>query len=138
MTDTTLPPGTILGTTIFEASAIVAFAEQFDPQPFHLSEAAGRASLFGGLAASGWQTASAWMRLLRDRTGAAEQLTGFSDLAWLKPVLAGDVITYASEIVAETAEADRPGERRITLHNRAVNQRGELVFRFISRSRVAG
>ena len=80
------------GPVTVEADAIVDFARQFDPQPFHLSEEAGRASLFGGLAASGWHTASLTMRLMCDgiiNKSASLGSPGLEGLKWLKPVLAG-------------------------------------------------
>ena len=122
---------TDLGQHLFTAEDIVRFARQFDPQPFHLSEEAGRASLFGGLAASGWHTASAWTRRMRELPGGnPERLVGFVDLRWLKPVLAGDVLTYSTRILGtETTEA---GEV-VTRENRAINQRGEVAFQFTSR-----
>src|SRR5690606_6437275 len=111
-----------LGAFTFTAEAIKAFARQFDPQPFHLDEAAGRASLFGGLAASGWHVGSVCMRLLvlewqRQAEAALRRgetvaqwgpSPGFRDLKWLRPVLAGDTVSYASEIVTKRESASRP------------------------------
>ncbi len=88
--------------------AIKTFARAYDPQPFHLDEEAGKRSLFGGLAASGWHTASVYMKLLvaylKDLTEAAEARgepvaqsgpsPGFKNLKWPRPVLAGDTVTY--------------------------------------------
>src|SRR5438270_5907624 len=110
-----------IGSFTFTAEAVKKFAAQFDPQRFHLDEEAGRKSLFGGLAASGWHVGSVCMKLLvaDGQREAAEALArgepvavwgpspGFRDLRWLKPVLAGDTIAYASEI-----ESLRPSEKR--------------------------
>ncbi|MFC0242026.1 MaoC family dehydratase [Rhodopseudomonas telluris] len=135
-----------LGSYQFTAENIVAFAKQFDPQPFHLDEEAGRRSLFGGLAASGWHVASACMRLLvleRQNEAAAEAARGepvavwgpspgFRDLRWVKPVLAGDTISYANEIASVRASDSRPEWGIIQGRNTGTNQRGELVFSFLA------
>jgi acyl dehydratase len=133
-----------LGSYTFTPDAIVAFAREFDPQPFHVDEAAGRASHFGGLVASGWHTAACWMRSLvahRTRMNAilAEQglpkprfgpSPGFRNLRWLKPVRAGDTLAFASTLADKRASASRPGWGIAFSHNTAHNQRGELVFSF--------
>ncbi|MFF8802495.1 MULTISPECIES: MaoC family dehydratase [unclassified Methylobacterium] len=132
-----------LGAHRFEAEAIVAFARAYDPQVFHLDAEAARATHFGALCASGWQTAAVWMKRLnatfaRDiaftaRSGPVPQLgpsPGFKDLQWLRPVYAGDTIRYASRLVDRRASASRPGWGIATHHNTAQNQRGEPVFAF--------
>src|SRR3974390_2656435 len=100
------------GSFPFPTDAIKAFAAQFDPQRFHLDEEEGRKSLFGGLAASGWHVASVCMRLLvldtqrwdREARARGEKVAvggpspGFRELRWIKPVLAGDTISFALEI----------------------------------------
>ncbi|WP_322514227.1 MaoC family dehydratase [Rhodopseudomonas palustris] len=135
-----------IGAYTFTAENIVAFAEQFDPQPFHLDEEAGRNSLFGGLAASGWHIASACMRLLvleRQQEAAAEAARGepvavwgpspgFRDLRWIKPVLAGDTITYANVVESVRPSDSRPEWGIIQARNTGTNQRGELVFSFLA------
>ena len=101
-----------VGSFTFTAELIKKFAAQFDPQRFHLDEEAGRASLFGGLAASGWHVGSVCMKLLvadgqrlaREAAARGEEIAvwgpspGFRDLRWIRPVLAGDTISYASEV----------------------------------------
>jgi acyl dehydratase len=135
-----------LGSFIFTADAIKNFARQFDPQRFHLDEEEGRKSLFGGLAASGWHVGSVCMKLLvADGQRLAEEALargekiavwgpspGFRDLRWIKPVLAGDTISFASEV-----ESVRPSEKRpewgiVQARNTGTNQRGELVFSFLA------
>src|ERR1044072_6843021 len=110
-----------IGAFTFTADAIKKFAAQFDPQAFHLDEEAGRKSLFGGLAASGWHVGSVCMKLLeadgqeQGREAAARGETiaiggpspGFRDLRWIKPVLAGDTISFTSEV-----ESLRTSEKR--------------------------
>lgn len=134
----------VLGSFTFTAELIKAFATQFDPQQFHLDEEAGRKSLFGGLAASGWHVGSVCMKLLvADRQRLAveakargEDLAvwgpspGFRDLRWIKPVLAGDTITYANKVEALRTSASRPEWGIIQAENTGTNQRGELVFSF--------
>lgn len=133
-----------LGSHTFTAEEIKAFASAYDPQPFHLDEAAARASHFGGLCASGWHTCAMWMRLMieaveKGRAAARAQglpiaergpSPGFRDLRWLKPVYAGDTITYAATLTGKRVSASRPGWGLVTHHNTGVNQKGELVMEF--------
>lgn len=133
---------TELGSYTFTADEITAFARSFDPQPFHTDSAAARLSSFGGLVASGWHTASVWMMLMiahRDRQLAARPETsgprlgpspGFRNLKWLKPVHAGDTLTYASEITQTRASASRPGWGLVFTRNTGMSQNGDLAFQF--------
>ncbi|WP_438277288.1 MaoC family dehydratase [Nitrobacter sp.] len=135
-----------LGSFTFTADLIKAFAAQFDPQPFHLDEEEGRKSLFGGLSASGWHIASIWMKLAvadgqREAADAAARgekpamwgpSPGFRDLRWIKPVLAGDTISYASEVQSLRASRSRPEWGVLQMRNTGTNQRGELVFSFLA------
>jgi acyl dehydratase len=131
-----------LGSFTFTAEAIKKFAAQFDPQRFHLDEEEGRKSLFGGLAASGWHVGSVCMKLLvadaqlRAKEAAARGETvavwgpspGFRELCWIKPVLAGDTISFSS-VVEQTRTSDsRPQWGILQARNTGANQRGELVF----------
>lgn len=135
-----------LGSFTFTADLIRKFASQYDPQRFHLDEEEGRKSLFGGLAASGWHVGSVCMKLLvadgqrqaREAAARGEAVAvwgpspGFRDLRWLKPVLAGDTITFASAV-----ESLRPSEKRpewgiLQARNTGINQRGELVFSLLA------
>ncbi|MDB5520557.1 MAG: dehydratase [Tardiphaga sp.] len=132
------------GSFTFTAEAIKAYAIQFDPQPFHLDEEAGRNSLFGGLAASGWHIGSVCMKLLvadrqRQAEAAAERgidfavwgpSPGFRELKWIQPVLAGDTITFSNEIEALRASASRPQWGIVQARNTGINQRGDIVYRF--------
>jgi acyl dehydratase len=131
-----------LGSFVFTADEIVAFARAFDPQPFHMDEAAARNSSFGRLAASGWHTASVWMAAMvshRKRQVAASAPVqaprlgpspGFTNLRWSKPVFAGDRITYHSMVTQTRASASRPQWGLFFHHNTGVNQHGEEVFSF--------
>jgi acyl dehydratase len=142
--DTKLGERHTLGSFTFTAERIRAFASAYDPQAFHLDEEAGKRSVFGGLAASGWHTASVYMKLLvayGERQAQAarargEQVAesgpspGFTNLKWPRPVLAGDAITYFYEATAMRPLASRPGWGLVSGLTTAVNQRGELVFSF--------
>jgi len=134
-----------LGSHVFTAEDIKTFAAQYDPQAFHMDEAAAARSHFGALCASGWHTIAAWMRLrvLYAQREDAERLArgevlaklgpspGFRDLKWIKPVYAGDTIRYASEVADKRASNSRPGWGLIFARNTGTNQNGELVMSFI-------
>ncbi|MGJ4886292.1 MULTISPECIES: MaoC family dehydratase [unclassified Bradyrhizobium] len=131
-----------LGSYTFTAEEIKRFAIQFDPQRFHLDEEEGRRSLFGGLAASGWHIGSVCMkliiadnqRLLEIARMRGEPIAlggpspGFRDLRWHKPVLAGDTISFSSEIDSLRESASRPEWGILQARNTGINQRDELVF----------
>ncbi|MGX5735124.1 MaoC family dehydratase [Bosea thiooxidans] len=130
-----------LGSFTFTPDEIVAFARSFDPQPFHMDEAAAASSSFGRLAASGWHTAALWMatmvshrrRQLAATTGRPARLgpsPGFKNLRWSKPVFAGDRITYFSEIADKRESASRPQWGLFFHHNTGINQHGDEVFSF--------
>ena len=137
---------TALGSHTFAADEIKRFAQAFDPQPFHLDEAAAARSHFGGLVASGWHTGSVCIRLivqarLREEeamrargepVGRTGPSPGFRELKWLQPVYAGDTITYASEVIGTRPVQSRPDKGLVFARNTGTNQAGELVFSFIS------
>jgi acyl dehydratase len=131
-----------LGSFTFSAEDIKKFAAQFDPQRFHLDEEEGRKSLFGGLAASGWHVGSACMKLLvadgqrlaREAAARGEKIAvwgpspGFRELRWVKPVLAGDTISFATEVLSLRSSSSRPEWGILEGRNTGTNQRGELVY----------
>lgn len=129
-----------LGSIHYTPEVILGFARRYDPQPFHLSEEAGKKSLFGGLAASGWQTAANWMKLWvayvqrQIAEGApADALgpsPGFQDLKWLKPVLANDLISYTARFSEKRPLASRPEWGFVSGSGEGFNQRGEIVFSY--------
>lgn len=133
-----------LGTHLFTGDAIKAFAQQFDPQPFHLDEAAAEASHFGGLCASGWHTAAVWMKLMiafykreaRAMMERGEKLAklgpspGFRDLKWIKPVYAGSELAYKTRIADKVDLASKPEWGLLISHNEAHCRRQGLVFSF--------
>ncbi|MGA2041876.1 MAG: MaoC/PaaZ C-terminal domain-containing protein [Roseiarcus sp.] len=134
-----------LGAHTFTREGIVAFASLYDPQPFHLSDEGGRASMYGGLIASGWHTASVCMRLLVDRrdhvrakrAALGEPLPklgvspGFRDMRWPAPVFAGDTVVFSSRIEAARATKS-PQWGLVTSRQIGLNQHGAEVFEFTS------
>lgn len=120
-----------LGTISPTAEDIIAFASQFDPQPFHLSEAGGKASLFGGLCASGWHTCSMAMRLMVTNflsQSSSLGSPGMENLKWLKPVYPGDVLQLTQHIVESRPMASRPDVGLIRSQWQMVNQHGQPVM----------
>jgi len=117
------------GTYRMEESRIKSFAAEFDPQPFHLDEAAARNSVFRGLAASGWHTAAATMRLLvTSGLPFAEGLVGLGgEITWPRPTRAGDTLHVESEVVAVTPSRSKPNQGVVTVRNITLNQNGEPV-----------
>lgn len=134
-----------LGTHAFGRDEIVAFAREFDPQPFHLDEAAGAASIFGSLCASGWHTAGVAMRKIVDwrdaqraeRAARGEELPplgvspGVRNLRWPNPVRPGDVVTFSSR-VESLRETRRPQWGLIGQKTWGVDQSGREVISFDS------
>ena len=112
-----------------DAAQIKAFAREFDPQPFHLDEEAAKATLFGGLAASGWHTAAISMRLMV-KTGlplAGGILGAGGEINWPKPTRPGDILQVVSEIEEITPSRSRPDRGTVRVRNETRNQRGEIV-----------
>jgi acyl dehydratase len=111
------------------AEGIKAFAREFDPQEFHLDEAAADASLFQGLSASGWHTAALTMRMLV--SGGPRFAWGAvglgSELSWPRPARVGDTLTVRGEIVAIRPSRSKPDRGIISLHCETLNQHGEVV-----------
>lgn len=100
-----------LGSYAVTAAEIRDFASEFDPQPFHLDEAAGKASILGGLAASGWQVCSLLMRMIAVswlNKSASMGSNGVSEVKWLKPVLAGETLSGRVTILAKRVSSKRP------------------------------
>ncbi|MDB5551548.1 MAG: enoyl-CoA hydratase [Rhizobium sp.] len=113
------------------ADEIVLFAKDFDPQPFHLSEEAGKASILGGLSASGWHTCSIAMRQFFDtilQFTAGEGSPGVDFVEWRKPVLAGDTLRGTITVLQSRPLKSRRGLGMVQLRHETVNQRGELVM----------
>ena len=113
------------------AEEMVSFATRYDPQPFHLNEEAGRASVFGGLAASGWLTCALTMRLINLGPGTMNGRMiglGVDSIMWPKPVRAGDVLTAESEVLSLRPSHSRPAFGIIQSRITTRNQRHETVL----------
>ena len=110
---------------------IVTFAREFDPFPFHLDEAAAKASLLGGLASSGWQTGGLSLRMLVDsflNTVASAGGLGFTDLKWKNPVMVGDTIG-GTVTIADLRRSESPPQWGImTLDFDVRNQKEQPVL----------
>ena len=126
-------PGRVfdLGSRQVTRDEVIEFASEFDPQPFHLDEKAGKASMLGGLAASGWHTAAMMMRLLADGLllrSSCQGSPGIRKLSWRKPVYPGDTLTAKATILERRELRSRPGLGLITLEVSASNQSGQEVL----------
>jgi acyl dehydratase len=110
---------------------IFAFAAEFDPQPFHLDEAAARDSIFGGLAASGWHTAAVTMRLLFEselKPAGGIIGAGLDECRWPRPVRPGDELRIECEVIEVRRSKSRPEQGLIKLRTTTLNQDGEAVL----------
>ena len=120
-----------LGRHTFSVAEIIAFGRQFDPQPYHCDAVAANASPFGGLIASGWHVCAAGMRMLTERIlGQTHTLgsPGIENVRWLKPVRAGDTLSYRVIVAESRPSASKPGVGLVKHRWEARNQAGELVL----------
>lgn len=125
-----------LGERTVTAEEIVAFAERWDPQPFHLDAEAAREGPFGALAASGWHSASLWMRLYVDAVllrAASMGSPGLEELRWLAPVYAGDTVRARFTVEDVQPSSRRPDRGTVFFGGELVNQRDETVLRMRGR-----
>ncbi|MCY0096182.1 MaoC family dehydratase [Hoeflea ulvae] len=128
-----MSPGTVfpLGPKHVSAEDIIAFAMEYDAQPMHLDAEAGRNSILGGLAASGWHSCAMMMRMMADsyllRT-AAEGAPGVDFVKWRKPVLAGDVLAGETRVLDARESKSRPGVGIVSLRHELRNQSGDTVL----------
>src|SRR5271170_6198304 len=120
------------GTYIIEGAKIKDFAAEFDPQPFHLDETAAQASVFKGLAGSGWHTAAIAMRLLV--TGGLPLANGIIGLGgevnWPRPTRPGDSLHVDSEILDITPSRSKPNQAVVSARSTMLNQNNEPVYVF--------
>lgn len=123
------------GEYCMDPGALRAFAEEFDPQPFHLDEAAAKMSVFGGLAASGWHVAAIAMRLLVD--GGLPLGNGIiglgGELAWPKPTRSGDTLHVESEVLEIVPSRSKPNQGVVKVRSTTLNQHGEAVHMFTAK-----
>jgi acyl dehydratase len=117
------------GTHALDTEQIKAFAREFDPQPFHLDDGAAQATLFGGLAASGWHTAAITMRLLVE--SGLPLMGGIigsgGEVTWPKPTRPGDILRVVSEIAEIAPSRSRPDRGMVRVRSETRNQRDEVV-----------
>ena len=120
-----------LGNVEFTADGIIEFARAYDPQPMHTNPEAARESIYGGLIASGWHTAGAYMRLLVDSViGQSESLgsPGIDNLRWLRPVRPGDILHARLTVLEARLSSSRPDRGIVRSRGEMLNQNDEIVM----------
>jgi len=120
-----------LGSYVVPREEILAFARQFDPQPFHVDEEAARRSIFGGIIASGWHTASISHRLLVEgllQRSSSMGSPGLDELRWLLPVRPGDELSVRVEVLSTTPSRSKPDRGALKMRLEVRNQKGEVVM----------
>jgi len=120
-----------LGSRTLDKERMIAFAREFDPQPFHTDEKAAEASIYGGLIASGWLTGSVLMRLFCDgylKDTASMGSPGLEELRWLKPVRPGDTLTGRFTVLETTPSRSKPDRGIVRSLMEVMNQHGEVVM----------
>jgi acyl dehydratase len=128
-----LQPGQVLdlGSLAVTREEILAFASQFDPQPFHLDDEAAKASVFGGLCASGWHTCAMAMRLMVTNflhTAASLGSPGLENVKWMKPVFPGDTLRLQHRILESRPMRSRPDVGLVRTQWEMFNHHGEQVL----------
>ncbi len=121
-----------LGPRLVTREEIVAFAAEFDPQPFHLDEEAAKGTLLRGLAASGWHTTALFMRMMCEGfllRSSSMGSPGVEELRWLRPVRPGDTLSGTATVVSARASSSRPEMGIVNFLFEISNQRGEPVMR---------
>jgi acyl dehydratase len=124
-----------LGSCQVTREEILEFARRYDPQPFHVDEAAARESMYGGLIASGWHTTAMLMRLLVDGMAGVNGMgsPGTDEIRWLKPVRPGDRLTARAEVLDVVPSRSKPDRGHVRAAYEVFNQKGEKVMTMISR-----
>lgn len=120
-----------LGTRGLSQEQIVAFAREYDPQSFHVDPDAAKASIYGGLIASGWQTVAVFMSLLVNgllKDTASLGSPGVDGVQWLKPVRPGDRLSARLRVLEATPSKSRPDRGIVKSQGEMTNQAGELVM----------
>jgi acyl dehydratase len=133
--DLTLGQRFVSGAHTMEPDAITRFAAEYDPQPFHMDDAAARGTLFGGLAASGWHTAATSMRLIvNGGLPIAGGIIGTGgELLWTNPVRPGDTLHVECEVLEITPSRSKPDRGTVVVRCLTKNQKGETVQSFTPR-----
>jgi len=120
-----------LGSRTVTAAEILAFAHEFDPQPFHIDPEAAAQSIFGGIIASGWHTCALTMRLMVDgflSRAASLGSPGVEQIRWLRPVRPGDTITARIVLLDVRASQSKPDRGAVRMRTEVTNQAGDLVM----------
>ena len=120
-----------LGSRTLDKECMLAFAREFDPQPFHTDEKAAEASIWGGLIASGWLTGSTLMRLFYDgflKDTASMGSPGIDELRWLKPVRPGDTLSARLTVLETAVSRSKPDRGIVRSLMEVLNQHGEVVM----------
>jgi acyl dehydratase len=123
------------GPKLVTREEIIAFASQFDPQPMHLDEEAARATMLGGLAASGWHSCAMLMRMMCDwfvLDSASWGGPGVEEVRWLKPVRAGDRLMLRRKILEKRISKSRPEMGFVKFHYTFINQDGEAAMTLVT------
>lgn len=120
------------GEHALDAAQIIAFARQFDPQPFHTDPEAAQSTFFGGLAASGWHTAALTMKLLVESgLPLADGVIGSGgEIQWPQPTRPGDVLHVEGEVMEIIPSRSKPGRAMVLMRCETRNHRGEVLQRF--------
>ena len=122
------------GLYTMEEARMKAFAAEFDPQPFHLDEASAQRSVFGGLAASGWHTAAATMRLMVGSLPFGSGMIGLGgEIVWPKPTRPGDILRVESEILEIVPSRSKPNQGVVIVRSITLNQNGDHVQAFTAK-----
>ncbi len=120
-----------LGSRTISKESIIAFAREFDPQPFHVDEEAAKRSIYGGLLASGWHTGSLLMRILYEgllKDTASLGSPGIDELRWLRPVRPGDTLSVRMTVLESIPSRSKPDRGLIRSSMEMRNQHGEVVL----------
>jgi acyl dehydratase len=122
-------------TFLMTEERIKSFAQEFDPQPFHLDDTAAQKTVFRGLAASGWHTAAVAMKLLvTSGLPLGNGIIGLGgDLSWPKPTRPGDTLHVESEVLEITPSNSKPNQAVVRVRSTTLNQNGEAVHEFTSK-----
>lgn len=129
-------PGEVMtfGDYLVTEEEIVAFASRYDPQSFHLDADAARDTIYGGLIASGWMTASIMMRMVVDHLisrVASMGSPGIDELRWLKPVRPGDRLHGRATIVEARRSQSKPDRGLVRMRQEVLNQHDEVVMTYL-------
>jgi acyl dehydratase len=127
------PPGDVResGARTVTREEMLAFAREFDPQPFHIDEAAARQTIYGGLIASGWHTIAIYMRLMWDsylKDTVSLGSPGVDEVRWLMPVRPGDTLRARFTVVDALPSRSKPDRGIVRSLSEVFNQRGEIVM----------